>query len=177
MLSASIPTTPTRPCDDSPPQPGRVRNTIRDLMGFDFKAEEEFPPDDTGYGFDKIGDVLTVSPLLLEKYIQAAETIVARAVPTVSKLMPERTYPGLGVPRAGWKRQCGSIDASTSPRRSRGRSSIEIAGDYRIGLELTVNGAAQVRSRPLLGHFQARRSTARSRNVHVAGREDVPLYV
>jgi len=73
--------------DPKDPDPGRVtirrlnrveyRNTIRDLMGIDFKAAEEFPPDDTGYGFDNIGDVLTVSPLLLEKYMQAAETIVA----------------------------------------------------------------------------------------------------
>jgi len=83
------------------PDPGRVtirrlnrveyRNTIRDLTGFDFKAEEEFPPDDTGYGFDTIGDVLGVSPLLLEKYMLAAESIVASAVPTVSRLVPEGT--------------------------------------------------------------------------------------
>ena len=76
--------------DPKNPDPGRVtlrrlnrveyRNTIRDLMGIEFKAAEEFPPDDTGYGFDNIGDVLTVSPLLLEKYMQAAETIVAVAV-------------------------------------------------------------------------------------------------
>ncbi|HTL15947.1 MAG TPA: DUF1587 domain-containing protein, partial [Patescibacteria group bacterium] len=67
------------------PDPGKVtirrlnrveyRNTIRDLMGFDYKVEDELPPDDTGYGFDTIGDVLTLSPLLLEKYMTAAETI------------------------------------------------------------------------------------------------------
>src|SRR6266850_7483620 len=61
--------------DPKNPDPGRVtirrlnrveyRNTIRDLMGFDFKTDEEFPPDDTGYGFDNIGDVLTMSPMLL----------------------------------------------------------------------------------------------------------------
>ena len=91
--------------DPNHPDPGRVtirrlnrveyRNTIKDLMGIEFKAEEEFPPDDTGYGFDNIGDVLTVSPLLLEKYFQAAETIVKTAVPTVSKRIPERTYRGV----------------------------------------------------------------------------------
>ena len=94
--------------DPHEPDPGRVtirrlnrveyRNTIRDLTGFDFKAEEEFPPDDTGYGFDTIGDVLSVSPLLLEKYMQAAESIVAAAVPTVSRLIPERSYRGNRVP-------------------------------------------------------------------------------
>ncbi len=90
--------------DPKNPDPGRVtirrlnrteyRNTIRDLMGTEFNAEEEFPPDDTGYGFDTIADVLTVSPLLLEKYMQAAETIVRSTVPTVSKVVPVRTLAG-----------------------------------------------------------------------------------
>ena len=75
--------------DPHRPDPGRVtlrrlnrieyRNTIRDLMGIDFHADEEFPADDTGYGFDNIGDVLSTSSLLLEKYMQAAEVIVARS--------------------------------------------------------------------------------------------------
>src|SRR5213078_4124117 len=80
--------------DPGEPDPGR--DTIRDLMGFDFKADEEFPPDDTGYGFDNIGDVLSISPLLLEKYMQAAETIVAGAVPTVGKIVQEESIPGSG---------------------------------------------------------------------------------
>src|SRR3954447_21556291 len=85
--------------DSSNPDPGRVtlrrlnrgeyRNTIRELTGVEFKTDEEFPPDDTGYGFDTIGDVLTVSPLLLEKYVKAAESIVTTAVPTVGKVAPE----------------------------------------------------------------------------------------
>src|SRR5437879_7276817 len=90
--------------DPEDPDPGRVtlrrlnrieyRNTIRDLMGIDFKAAEEFPPDDTGYGFDNIGDVLTVSPILLEKYMQAAETIVAAAVPTAAMVVREGSIGG-----------------------------------------------------------------------------------
>jgi hypothetical protein len=75
------------------------RNTVRDLTGFDFKAEEEFPPDDSGYGFDTIGDVLSVSPLLLEKYMQAAESIVAAAVPTVAWVLPEMKIQGPPDPR------------------------------------------------------------------------------
>jgi hypothetical protein len=90
--------------DPADPDPGRVtlrrlnrveyRNTIRDLMGIDFRADEEFPADDSGYGFDNIGDVLTISPLLLEKYMQAAESIVASAVPTVAKVVASRSIPG-----------------------------------------------------------------------------------
>ena len=90
--------------DPKNPDPGRVtirrlnrveyRNTIRDLMGVDYNTTEEFPPDDTGYGFDTIGDVLSVSPLLLEKYMQAAEAIVIQAVPRVGKLPPETSIAG-----------------------------------------------------------------------------------
>ena len=72
------------------PDPGRTiahrlnrneySNTIRDLLGVDFRATEEFPADDSGYGFDNIGDVLTVSPTLMQKYLSAAEQIASRAV-------------------------------------------------------------------------------------------------
>lgn len=74
--------------------PGRVtvrrlnrveyRNTIRDLLGVDFDPSNDFPTDDVGYGFDNIGDVLSLSPLLMEKYLNAAETITAEAIPVVS---------------------------------------------------------------------------------------------
>ncbi|MBL8222307.1 MAG: DUF1587 domain-containing protein, partial [Bryobacterales bacterium] len=72
------------------PDPGRVTarrlnrneysNTIRDLLAVDFRAEKDFPTDDSGYGFDNIGDVLTISPVLMEKYLNAAERIAARAI-------------------------------------------------------------------------------------------------
>jgi hypothetical protein len=55
-------------------------NTIRDLLGVDFKPAEDFPADDVGYGFDNIGDVLSVSPLLLEKYLSAAENILDQVI-------------------------------------------------------------------------------------------------
>lgn len=55
-------------------------NTIRDLTGVTFKASEAFPRDEVGYGFDNIGDVLSLSPLLMEKYLDAAETIVDEAM-------------------------------------------------------------------------------------------------
>ena len=70
--------------------PGRVtirrlnrteyNNTIRDLVGVKFRPADDFPSDDVGYGFDNIGDVLTVSPLLLEKYLAAAEEITEKAI-------------------------------------------------------------------------------------------------
>lgn len=72
------------------PDPGRVTarrlnraeytNTIRDLLAVDFRADRNFPTDDSGDGFDNIGDVLTVSPVLMEKYLFAAQQIASRAV-------------------------------------------------------------------------------------------------
>ncbi len=72
------------------PDPGRVtaqplnrneyRNTIRDLLAVDFRADKDFPTDDSGYGFDNIGDILTMSPVLMEKYLNAAEAIASRAM-------------------------------------------------------------------------------------------------
>ena len=70
--------------------PGRVtirrlnraeyNNTIRDLVGIDFHPADDFPSDDVGYGFDNIGDVLSMPPILLEKYLAAAETISEEAI-------------------------------------------------------------------------------------------------
>jgi hypothetical protein len=57
-------------------------NTIRDLTGVDFHPAEGFPSDDVGYGFDNIGDVLSLSPLLMEKYLDAAEQVVQKSIVT-----------------------------------------------------------------------------------------------
>jgi hypothetical protein len=50
-------------------------NTVEDLFGVRPKAASELPSDDIGYGFDNIGDVLSVSPLLVEMYQNAAEEV------------------------------------------------------------------------------------------------------
>ena len=57
-------------------------NTIRDLVGIEFQPAADFPSDDVGYGFDNIGDVLSMPPILLEKYLAAAEKIAFQAVVT-----------------------------------------------------------------------------------------------
>jgi hypothetical protein len=77
--------------DHENPDPGRITmrrlnrveygHTIKDLLGIEFNVTDNFPPDDTGYGFDTIGDVLTISPLLMEKYFSAAEQIMKKAIP------------------------------------------------------------------------------------------------
>jgi Protein of unknown function (DUF1592)/Protein of unknown function (DUF1588)/Protein of unknown function (DUF1587)/Protein of unknown function (DUF1585)/Protein of unknown function (DUF1595)/Ca-dependent carbohydrate-binding module xylan-binding/Planctomycete cytochrome C len=78
------------PVDPERPDPGRVTlrrlnrteydYTIRDLVGVSFQPAADFPEDDVGYGFDNIGDVLSLPPLLLEKYLAAAEAILDEAI-------------------------------------------------------------------------------------------------
>jgi hypothetical protein len=55
-------------------------NTIRDLVGIDFEPAADFPSDDVGEGFDNIADVLSLPPLLLEKYVSAAEKVAEAAI-------------------------------------------------------------------------------------------------
>ena len=99
--------------------PGRVtirrlnraeyNNTIRDLCGVDFKPAADFPTDDVGYGFDNIGDVLSFQPVLLEKYMAAADKILstALAVPPTPKSDKQTFRPQniLTVPRSAKSQQ------------------------------------------------------------------------
>ena len=76
--------------DPEYPDPGKVvlrrlnrdeyRNTIFDMLGIEFDSVDAFPPDDTGYGFDTVGETLNTSPLLIEKYLRAARSIANEAV-------------------------------------------------------------------------------------------------
>ena len=77
-------------CDCRRPDPGHVtvrrlnrveyNHTIRDLTGLDLHPADDFPPDDTGYGFDNIGDVLSIPPVLFERYLAAAQRVADRLV-------------------------------------------------------------------------------------------------
>ena len=84
------------------PHPGRppihrlnrlqYSNAIRDLFGFEIDAQTMLPADDTGFGFDNIGDVLTVSPALLDRYFVAASKISRLAVGDPSMRPTQTTY-------------------------------------------------------------------------------------
>ncbi|PYR34221.1 MAG: hypothetical protein DMF90_17935 [Acidobacteria bacterium] len=85
------------------PNPGRLTihrlnrteyvNAVRDLLALDINGRSFFPADDTGYGFDNIADVLSISPLLLERYLSAASKVSRLAVgdPTLAPSSEEYT--------------------------------------------------------------------------------------
>jgi hypothetical protein len=74
----------------APINPGRVtlrrlnraeyNNTIRDLLAVDVRPADTFPVDDSGYGFDNNGDVLSMAPVLMEKYLAAASVALDKAI-------------------------------------------------------------------------------------------------
>ena len=88
------------------PNPGRpaphrlnraeYSNAIRDLLAVDVEPGQWLPVDDSGYGFDNIGEVLTLSPALLDKYLVAARRISRLAVgdttlkPAEDRFQPRR---------------------------------------------------------------------------------------
>ncbi len=138
--------------DPRTPDPGRVtvrrlnrveyRNTVKDLLGVDYNTDHEFPPDDTGFGFDNIGDALTTSPMLMEKYVAAAQTIIAEAVPVAARKPAEQVVPGMQFvgnnARFKWgKRQLVFSEPATLTASFRN----ELPGNYRVKLDLEVNGS------------------------------------
>ena len=72
------------------PNPGRpvlhrlnraeYANAVRDLLALDVDPSGLLPPDDSAYGFDNVGDVLGMSPVLLERFMEAANKVSALAI-------------------------------------------------------------------------------------------------
>jgi hypothetical protein len=84
------------------PKPGRVTihrlnraeyaNAIRDLLGVDIEGESLLPVDDSGYGFDNVADVLSLSPTLLQRYMSASRKISRLAVGSTAISPTTDTY-------------------------------------------------------------------------------------
>lgn len=128
--------------DPARPDPGRVtirrlnrmeyQYTVRDLFGIDLNLAGELPPDDTAFGFDNIGDALTVSPALLDTYLGLAEKVVATALVTDGPRHP-RTHlrPADFRPKAGPKGAARAEQAAAVELKHAGRYRVEV--QYGVG--------------------------------------------
>lgn len=134
--------------DPAEPDPGRVtvrrlnraeyQNTIRDLLGVDFDAEALLAADDIGYGFDNISDVLTLSPMRMEKFIAAAQTVVKKGVPEDFRAISEHTAVGKNfVSEDG---RLGDVMTFYEERKVSHTFKIPVAGDYRVIMAVSVDG-------------------------------------
>ena len=127
------------------PDPGRVtvrrlnrseyNNTVRDLMFIDFNAAEDFPSDDIGHGFDNIGDVLTMSPVLMERYLAAAESIVQKAILVGEPPKPPKRHTAATFLQSTKKEEFREVSVR----------SLEANGKLSINHKLTVDGEYKFR--------------------------------
>jgi mono/diheme cytochrome c family protein len=80
-------------------------NAIRDLLALDIHPGASLPPDDSGYGFDNIGDVLSMSPVLVERYLSVARQVARLAVGETDIKPAIDVFDALGEVRTGAKGQ------------------------------------------------------------------------
>src|SRR5882724_2905394 len=130
------------------PNPGRptlhrlnrteYANAIRDLLALEIDVAELLPADDIGYGFDNIGDVLQVSPVLLERYLSVARKISRAAVGDTNTPVAYQTYT---IPHG--LIQDDRLPDNVAPTGSRGGTAIShyfpVDGEYEISVTLQRN--------------------------------------
>ena len=134
------------------PDPGRVtvrrlnrteyRNTLRDLIGGDFDADSALPPDDVGYGFDNIGDVLSISPMRMEKFIEAAMSAVNQSVPLDTVSISAQTALPTEFLTADGAQNAEHL-SFYQVRKVSHRYVAKVAGDYRFHMAVKVDGEAR----------------------------------
>ncbi len=142
--------------DRSNPDPGRVtirrlnreeyRYSIKDLLRLDFNVEDILPADDTGYGFDTIGDVLSISPLLMEKYLEAATLIVGDAVPIDGPGIVEWWFDAKkfkDVRDADWGADWMPFDHA---RKMQSNEYVSYDGDYEVMMDFRIRGSKEASS-------------------------------
>jgi hypothetical protein len=130
-------------------------NTIRDLMAIDFHPADDFPTDDVGEGFDNIAALLSLSPILMEKYLAAAEQCVNRALTVLPESPPPtRVFRGSSLDVAGKIRKIfrgavslssGELHLTWAPQKDgeydlRVRAFGEQAGDEPVRMAIKFDG-------------------------------------
>ncbi len=140
--------------DPNNPDPGRVtirrlnrteyQNAVYDLLGVEYDTREIFPPDDTGHGFDNNGAVLSMSPLLMEKYITAADEVVALALPDgAAAQVPRVDMDGKNFTDPGNPKVSGSWLAFSKSQTVKLNHELQRDGDYQVDVEYSIHGASE----------------------------------
>ena len=135
------------------PDPGRVTirrlnrveyaNTVLDWLGVPFDTDENFPPDDAGHGFDNNSDVLSISPLQMEKYLDAAQAIAAEWVKRARPQIPSLQIPGERFRElSNTVTNARSLPFATPALVSHSRR-VQNAGRYRVTVEFRVTGSEE----------------------------------
>jgi cytochrome c551/c552 len=145
------------------PNPGRpaihrlnraeYSNAIRDLLALDIKPGSLLPVDDSGYGFDNIADVLSMSPLLLDRYMSAARRVSRLAVGDQKMKPEEEQFLPLRDPPSSFRRGTRNERVSDElPFNSRGGLSFQyyfpLDAEYVIRVKLPANATLGMENPP-----------------------------
>ena len=135
--------------DPNNPDPGRVtirrlnrteyNNTVRDLVGVDFEPGADFPADDSGYGFDNIGDVLSLPPVLFERYLQAGEKVMSAAILNDHTARPLRIAVDLLTIQGGPKNGSTPTSRKVDEHDATATIDLPVAGTYQMRLQVSSN--------------------------------------
>lgn len=135
--------------DADHPDPGRVtvrrlnraeyRNSIRDLLGIELNINLELPPDDVGYGFDNIGDVLSISPLRMEKFVELGLQAAELGVTTDARVVPVRSVVGADFLSEDGRKNGDRMSFYSTTKTSH-RFEVEHEGDYRVVFKTKIDG-------------------------------------
>jgi hypothetical protein len=117
-------------------------NAIRDLLDLPVDVESLLLPDDAAFGFDNIGDLLDVSPSLLERYLTAADRVSALAVGDASTAAGAQTFSARGD-------QSQNIDREGMPLGTvgglRANYTFPLSGEYEFRVALLRNNLEGIR--------------------------------
>lgn len=138
--------------DPTHPDPGAItrrrlnrveyQNTMRDLLFTQSRPADKFPLDDTGYGFDTIGDVLSISPMLMEKYLRAASELAQEAIFVTPPSQTIQTLEGRGFfTQNGSTSEQGPLRVYGSNAQAAVKFTPPTAGRYQIKLTVAAQQA------------------------------------
>ncbi len=116
-------------------------NTVRDLLGVDIDPARDFPSDDVGYGFSNMADVLSLPPLLFEKYVDAAERIAAATVLTEADAKRRQRFDAARLKTSESARNREEWVWMTSRGSAYREQDIRISGEYTIRVEAQADQA------------------------------------
>ena len=115
-------------------------NTVRDLLGVDIHAAQDFPQDDSAFGFDNMAETLSITPVLLQKYLAAAEKIANLAV-YGPDLKPEPVRFDIPVPR---RMETTNVVKITKPAyystQNYDTTGLSMPGSYHLTYKIPVTG-------------------------------------
>ncbi len=157
-LSASLDSNAAQHPDPGPATLRRLNrveyaNAVRDLLDLKIDVSDQLPVDDTGFGFDNIADVLSVSPTLMDRYIRVAGKVARTATGMASRRAATTEFP---ITRDPFSNQRAS---DLLPLDSRGGGAFKFyapySGDYVIAVELNQSAGDQVQRLPV-NHLEAK---------------------